>query len=496
MMRRLPISILTAIFLVAAVQAQQPAATQPVATPPAAATSGDSPSFRWRSPTGETRPAAITASAASANGGMAPISGAPRAPVARVTSGTGSLPNQDGQVWREYDISPYTARVTSTNRPEQAIIDWILRETGYETWHSGVVSVLAADGRTLRVYHTPEVQAVVGEVVDRFVGSQGESQPVFVRVCSVGSPNWRVRAQPVLRPVPVQTQGIQAWLMAREDASLLAAELRKRSDHRELSAPQMYIAAGQSAVVSLMHPRQYTADVVTRPDVWPGFETKPAVFDEGLSIEISPLASLDGRSLDSVIKVNIDQLEKLQSIAVETPSTTAPRQRANIDVPQVGQFRLHDRFRWPVDQVLLVSMGIVPIPTGGENNIGGVKLPSMLSGGPERGELLVFIATGTRGSAPAVLPATTPTAATPAPATTPAAATTPAVTPTPAAQPGAPAAAFNPFATSSPQPSRGNPFAPLSGLGAMFAPSSAPMTPAATVGGLPNVPLAPSRQRY
>ncbi len=39
-------------------------------------------------------------------------------------------PNEAGQVWREYDITPYTARVTSTNRPEQAIIDWVLRETG------------------------------------------------------------------------------------------------------------------------------------------------------------------------------------------------------------------------------------------------------------------------------------------------------------------------------------------------------------------------------
>ena len=44
----------------------------------------------------------------------------------------GILLDPDFKVWREYDITPYTLRVTSTNRPEQAIIDWILRETGYE----------------------------------------------------------------------------------------------------------------------------------------------------------------------------------------------------------------------------------------------------------------------------------------------------------------------------------------------------------------------------
>jgi hypothetical protein len=59
-----------------------------------------------------------------------------RQTIARVTKGSGALPNNFGQVWREYDISPYTLRVTTTNRPEQAIVDWILRETGYEAWHS------------------------------------------------------------------------------------------------------------------------------------------------------------------------------------------------------------------------------------------------------------------------------------------------------------------------------------------------------------------------
>src|SRR5205085_669710 len=98
----------------------------------------------------------------------------------------------------------------------------VLRETGYETWHSNVASVLAADARTLRVYHTPEIQAAVGDVVDRFVNSQGAAQQVNVRVVSMSSPNWRVRAQNLLRPVPVQTQGIQAWLTAPESSALLA----------------------------------------------------------------------------------------------------------------------------------------------------------------------------------------------------------------------------------------------------------------------------------
>src|SRR6478736_3875459 len=73
------------------------------------------------------RPSGSSGASATAGGDLQPVAGAPRAAIAKVTSGTGTLPNDGGQVWREYDITPYTLRVTSTNRPEQAIVDWILR---------------------------------------------------------------------------------------------------------------------------------------------------------------------------------------------------------------------------------------------------------------------------------------------------------------------------------------------------------------------------------
>ena len=94
---------------------------------------------------------------------------------AQVTKGSGQLPNDHGQVWREYDITPYTLRVTDTAQPEQAIVDWILRETGYEAWHSSPVGLLSADRKTLRVYYTPQMQAMVADIVDRFVNKQAES---------------------------------------------------------------------------------------------------------------------------------------------------------------------------------------------------------------------------------------------------------------------------------------------------------------------------------
>ena len=94
--------------------------------------------------------------------------------ITQVSSG-GVLPRQHNQKWREYDIRPYTTRVTTTERPEQAVIDWILRETGTEVWFSEPFGILNASKDTLRVYHTEEMHDVVRGVVDRLVSSQAES---------------------------------------------------------------------------------------------------------------------------------------------------------------------------------------------------------------------------------------------------------------------------------------------------------------------------------
>ena len=111
-----------------------------------------------------------------------------KTPVTLVNKGAGVLPNDQGQIWREYDISPYTSRVTNTERPEQAIVDWILRETGTEVWFSEPLGILNAGKNTLRVYHTPEMQRLVLDIVDRFVSSQAEAQAITLRLVRSAAP--------------------------------------------------------------------------------------------------------------------------------------------------------------------------------------------------------------------------------------------------------------------------------------------------------------------
>jgi hypothetical protein len=384
------IVVLVLAIMVRPVAAQNAPASSPPAAPAAGQAqpsgvqqvSGTSPT--WRAP------GQIPRDSAGSSEPIKPLTPlTPHGPIAHVTKGPGTLPNDAGQEWKDYDISPYTLRVTSTNKPEQAIVDWILLDTGYETWHSEPLGLLSANQRTLSVYHTPKVQAVVGEMVDRFVNSEAESHAFGLRVLTVGSPNWRSKAHHVLHPVPAQSQGVQAWLLAKEDASLLLADLRRRSDFREHSTPHLLVNNGQSTTVSATQTKNYTKDAIVHSGAsWPGFEPQTAQIEEGFSLEFHPLLAIDGKTIDAIVKCQVDQVEKMIPVMVDVPTAVAPRQRTEIKVPQLASCKLHERYRWPVDQVLLISLGVVSFPIPSSS---GSALPLGLSGGAARADLLVLV---------------------------------------------------------------------------------------------------------
>lgn len=323
----------------------------------------------------------------------------------------GALPNEHGQLWREYDISPYTLQVASTNRPEQAVVDWILQETGYEAWHTEPLAILSANRRSLYVYHTAEMQQVVTDIVDRFVTNDVDSNEFALHVVTVGSPNWRARTQNLLQPVPVQTPGVQAWILERENAVNLIADVGRRTDFREHSSPQQMVSNGQSTVVSSTRSQYYVRDVRMTGNTWPGYQPETAVVDEGFSLEFSPLLSIDRQSIDAILKCQIDQLEKMVPVMLDVPTAVAPRQRTKIEVPQLAHFQFHERFRWPPDKVLLVCMSMIPLPMSSESKplVPGLPIPGIGSG-DSRGDLLVFIEAkqGTKATAASPRTATRP----------------------------------------------------------------------------------------
>jgi len=412
--------ITTAILIAfsASAQAQARRDTMSLAPAPAANNSdeedGDGQSrpasnAKWRPSNAVARNPGAAASGA-APGAVPSAPSTPRQRVARVTPGTNTLPSDAGQEWRDYDISPYTTRVTSTARPEQAILDWILRETGYETWHTTPTAVLSIDNRKLSVYHTPEMHQIVGDMVDRFVNTEAESQVFGMRVITVGSPDWRAKDHRMLHPVAVQSQGVQAWLLAKEDAALLVSHLSGRSDFQEHSTPHLLVPNGQSKVISSTRPRNYVRDVLPNANPWPGFEAQMGQFDEGFKLEFNPLLSIDGKVVDAVIRCDIDQVEKMIGVNIPVPTTVAPRQQQKIEVPQPISTRLHERFRWPTDQVLLISLGVGPSPVPPPSNPLNLRNVPLLSN-PSRADLLIFVqSNGKLGAQQTALPAGQPAA--------------------------------------------------------------------------------------
>jgi hypothetical protein len=354
--------------------------------PPPKTASGLTPQAADLKPSLSAPPAAAP-SAAAKGASAAPTYTADSRAGLKVSRGAGVLPNEHGQIWREYDLSPYTLRVRDVAKPEQAVIDWILRETGTEVWFSEPLGILSATSTTLRVYHTPEMHDRVKGIVERFVGGGTEPQPLGLKLITVGSPSWRSRAVSLLKPVEVKSPGVEAWLLSRENATLLYDQLKARGDFREHSAPKVEVANGQTQTLARTQARNCTKSVQLK-QVFPFYDLVPGKIDEGYSLEISPLLSVDGQMIEAAITCRIDQVEKLVPLAIDVPIGTQS-QRVQIQVPQVVSWRLAERFRWPASDVLLLSCGVVANPAPGAT--GALSLLSPLGLAGSRADALLMI---------------------------------------------------------------------------------------------------------
>ncbi len=272
------------------------------------------------------------------------------------------LPNAHGQVWQEYDIRAYSESLPNEDKPEEAIVDWILRETGTDAWFSEPAGMLNVSHNTIRVYHTPAIQRVVADIVNRFVHRDAGSYAYGFRLVTVQSPNWRSWAYHRLQPVPVQTPGVEAWLVAKEDAAIIFTELKKRHDFREYTSPNMLIQNSETRQLSRMHPVSYVKSVTSRSTGLATPLQTPTMgqVEQGFRLSISPLLSADERSVDAIIKAETNQVEQLISVPVN--ASTTKQRGISIQVPQTSSWHLHERFRWPVEKVLIIGCGVVTAP--------------------------------------------------------------------------------------------------------------------------------------
>ena len=305
------------------------------------------------------------------------------------TDNEATLPNQQGQVWRKYDIRAYTQRLTDHEHPEQAIIDWILRETGTDLWFREPLGLLSANRNTLSVYHTPATQAVVSKIVDRFVLSKSEAQVMGICLATVSSPNWRTKSQHLMRPVKVHTPGVEAWLISKENAALVWNDLRKRSDYREHNSPNLVIHNGQTRDIRRLRPRSFVSGITAVGNGNSAPRKRVGTVQEGYVLRVSPLFSTDGRTVDIDIRCRVHQVERFVPVSIDSPRNTTGPSRRQIQVPQMAHWNLEERFRWPNDHLLLVSCGVVATPEWDQPFTLG--MPNPFSAVPARANALIFV---------------------------------------------------------------------------------------------------------
>ena len=298
-------------------------------------------------------------------------------------SSNANLPADAGQVWKTYDITPFVNRVGPGS--QKHIVDWILQDSGYATWHGSTVAAMGADEKKLVCFHTAEIQSKIEEIASRFTSEASASHRFSVRIVGIGDPSWRSTARGVLRSIPASTPGVQAWMVPREEAAIFLATLRQRRDYQELPAGPVLAANGQPATIGGGKPRDYVKDVVLRPDVAPGWQTETGRCDEGLAIDVHPLISKDEKSVEAVLRCRIDQIERMSPVTIDLP--LAQRQRVKIEVPQFSTVRIGEHFSWPASNTLIVGMGTVPwpVPNPVEDQ------PSLLTSAAKRADLLVLI---------------------------------------------------------------------------------------------------------
>lgn len=309
--------------------------------------------------------------------------------VTRITKTLDQLPNSAGQIWREYDISPYTSVIKTATDPQKAITEWILRETGTEMWFNQPLGILSASQDRLYVYHTPEIHAVVKGIVDRFVRTRGQIQNIDVNLVTVAKPNWRAQSYTMLQPIEVQSPGVEAWMISKENAAILISQLSRRSDFQQHSGGRLTNHDGQTFVLEKKQPVQFIRNVRWIPNRVPNYQPLMTSVNEGYRLAISSLSTLENGSIEAVVKCDVDQVEKLTNVKVDLPGSNGAGEQLNLQIPQLVSWRLHERFRWPNDQVLLLSCGVVANPEP-DNRGPRLELPG-LGTKSKRADALLFI---------------------------------------------------------------------------------------------------------
>ncbi len=304
--------------------------------------------------------------------------------------------DEPGHRWNVFTISRYTGLPHSpdTEKPEAALVDWILRTTGPAVWRGEALTAISASESQLRVYNNEKVLGQVQDVVKRFVDPLFDQMTLRVRVVVAADPRWRYAVYSQLEPKATGPMGQQAWLVDLETTEMAMAQMGISQNFRKLYDKRHQLLNGQTLFVKVGLDRDYVAGLEKASNSSLGFEQKVSKLEEGVDLRVSPLLNYDGTAVDLAFDLKAVVVRKLHSTRVIAPRKIGPAEMA-VDVPEMGGTRMNQAIGgWPLDRTLAVSAGVLPgILAESTGFFSNVRLPGTGAGA---NELLVLLDLSTR----------------------------------------------------------------------------------------------------
>lgn len=284
----------------------------------------------------------------------------------RYALGLTNLPNEKGQFWVVYDISPYSLRFPTLENPQNSIVDWILFDSGDDFWRKEPFSVLSSSKDRLYVYHTTQVQKYVSNVVDRFLDSEKGKSSFSMKVVVVKSPEWRTKVTPALQPITPKIVGtgadVQCWEGSSEELKTIVNDLAKRSDFIFLNESNDIVPNAGTFGWAAASPRKFfNRDYRVNPQSNTGYSADVSSVDEGFRIEATPLLSLTGETLEVTFRYRATAVERIKSFSLRVPTTTSPRQQLNVEKPSIVSCDIKGKVSVPRAKGAIIDLGLVPI---------------------------------------------------------------------------------------------------------------------------------------
>jgi hypothetical protein len=261
-------------------------------------------------------------------------------------------------VWRDYNLVPFSARLPDVPHPEQAVVTWILNQTGRETWHGEDVAVLSATRARIRVYHHAGVQQQVQEIVERFTRPIQPQVSMRIQFVTSQDVNWRSGLAHLLKPVAYGPDGQQVWLIAPEDASLIRNRLQLHRPSGPLSQ-QVMAQNGQPNSIETSRPVNYISGLDLAGGAYLSYQPVIGKLNEGVKLVFTPLWTKDGSAVDLDMRLVTRVIQKLHYAQGAAPLSSG-NQESLLQVPESVSTSMEQTLRWPCSQVLLISAGMQP----------------------------------------------------------------------------------------------------------------------------------------